>query len=218
MQTPVVNIPYENLKHLPYDTFVATHGNSYTIVHKCYDKNHIESDYIILGTISMDNKIDVIGIPLHEKFSNIDDMRKICKNREHLESTIKALNLVIYLASDKPEVEPNPEQKTITKRNPDSKIKNNYRELRKWNVGYRFGVAFRKHKTTQLDNNTSITVNASYSKKAPHVRKGHWHSFWTGSENNKSLKIKWLSPMVINSEDENIVTAVIHKTRKDENI
>lgn len=35
---------------------------------------------------------------------------------------------------------------------------------------------------------------------APHVRRGHWHGYWTGPrENPTGLEIKWIAPTVVNS-------------------
>lgn len=34
---------------------------------------------------------------------------------------------------------------------------------------------------------------------APHVRRGHWHGYWTGPrENPTGLEIKWIAPTVVN--------------------
>lgn len=35
---------------------------------------------------------------------------------------------------------------------------------------------------------------------APHVRRGHWHGYWTGPrENPTGLEIKWVAPTVVNA-------------------
>lgn len=35
---------------------------------------------------------------------------------------------------------------------------------------------------------------------APHVRRGHWHGYWTGPrENPTGLEIKWIAPTVVNA-------------------
>ena len=34
---------------------------------------------------------------------------------------------------------------------------------------------------------------------APHVRRGHWHGYWTGPrENPTGLEIKWVAPTIVN--------------------
>lgn len=37
-------------------------------------------------------------------------------------------------------------------------------------------------------------------RKAPHIRKGHWHGVWTGSANNKKFKLYWQQPLFINAK------------------
>ena len=35
---------------------------------------------------------------------------------------------------------------------------------------------------------------------APHVRRGHWHGYWTGPrEKPTGLEIKWIAPTVVNA-------------------
>ena len=35
---------------------------------------------------------------------------------------------------------------------------------------------------------------------ASHVRRGHWHGYWTGPRNNPTgLEIKWIAPIVVNA-------------------
>lgn len=43
-----------------------------------------------------------------------------------------------------------------------------------------------------------------------HVRRAHWHSYWTGPREDPSLEIKWLSPIIVNGGDGD-VQGVIHQ-------
>lgn len=215
-QTPVDTIPYENLKLLPYDTFAITINNDYILVHKCYDSNHTESDYLIIGKFNHELQyVNMLGLPLTEEFSTVDSLRNICETPSQVDDVINCLNLIMYLTSEKSDIKPNPEQKTVTRRS--GQVKNVYREIRKWNVGYRFGAAFRKEKqSVRTHTVTSYDSVHTGTKKRPHIRRAHWHKFWTGKKDSdeRRLVLKWLSPVAINMDDEDDTPAVIHDIQK----
>lgn len=215
MQTPVEVIPYQSLSRLPYVTFAISLGDEYIIVHKGYDKNHVESDYLFVAHCSHKTEyVNVTGFPLHETFESIDAFKSICKNPSQIDDIIGCLNLIMYLCAEKPDIDPHPEQKTITKRS--SVTRNTYREIRKWNVGHRFGAAYRKHKVNSQGSGVSVqspsSSDTAQRSVRPHIRRAHWHRFWTGTGENKHLALKWLSPMTINADSEQDLPAVIHKT------
>lgn len=37
----------------------------------------------------------------------------------------------------------------------------------------------------------------SHGKMRPHIRRAHWHGYWTGSKDERSYTLKWLPPMAI---------------------
>lgn len=37
-------------------------------------------------------------------------------------------------------------------------------------------------------------------RKAPHIRRGHWHGMWVGSGDNKEFKLRWQKPLFINAQ------------------
>lgn len=44
------------------------------------------------------------------------------------------------------------------------------------------------------------TVGETGRHVAPHVRRGHWHGYWTGARDNPTgLEIKWIAPTVVNA-------------------
>lgn len=49
---------------------------------------------------------------------------------------------------------------------------------------------------------------------APHVRRGHWHGYWTGPRGNPTgLEIKWLPPTVVNAS-RGAIEGVVHDVGK----
>lgn len=64
-------------------------------------------------------------------------------------------------------------------------------------LGKEFGDMIRKAEST-------YTPGTGTSKR-PHVRRAHWHSYWTGARqdaDNRKLIVKWLHPMIIGGLDQ----------------
>lgn len=149
--------------------------------------------------------------------SNITAEEIIAYKEVFTEKILSLLQLVLYICADNKEYEPDP---TISRRK-DVDLKKNkpkdvFREIQKWDVGYRYGNTIRryKHKEETANNIEPKNVGSS-SKKRPHSRRGHWHHFWIGSEkqNNRKLILKWIAPMFINGDlDDDIPT--IHKVKE----
>lgn len=120
--------------------------------------------------------------------------------------------ILTYLSSVEPDIGENPEtQKTYRKPAPESKPKNKYSEIRKWDVGVRFGNAFRTWKKKTASGTTH--TGGSGSKKRPHSRKAHWSHYWYGSGENKVRRPKWISECYIGMKNDD-TPAVIHKVTK----
>lgn len=138
------------------------------------------------------------------------------------------MQIVLYMSAVNADIEQDREQQEIRERavkkeaseektnQTDKKTTNNeisYRELQKWNVGYRYGSAVKKARQAERkkrDINTEQEQTArqgSHSRKRTHARRGHFHHFWTGSRNGeRHLIVKWVSPIIVNAEYDNIVT------------
>lgn len=112
----------------------------------------------------------------------------------------KSLQLVLYILAANSDIEENVEQKKIYK--PSSKnqstVKDKYSEVRKWDVGYRVGKSIRVN-TERTKSETEYSHNTgSHSPKRPHMRRGHWHNFWTGPrDGDRKLVLRWVPPTFI---------------------
>ena len=200
----------------------------------------IKEEVFSLASFDMffDNKMMMsLGIPLSEDFTLKTGFEYM--NSAHIgnESMIKMCNellqLVLYLSAVNADVEEDSEQKEIRERaerkksehsereqtEPTKKEDVSYKELQKWNVGYRYGKAVkrarqaeRKKRNTDDTEQERSVHQGSHSRKRTHARKGHFHHFWTGSrKGERQLILKWVSPIIVNAEYENIVT--IHKVK-----
>ena len=226
VKTPVEEIPINSLKELPYNTFACTVNDEYIIVHKTYDTSlhpitnkKISCEFIYLYIYdSTIQKMLFFPLPLIDEFKNADRLRDCYNNQKGVDDSIRYINMLMYLISDKGDIKENEKQKNITRRT--TTTKNAVREIRKWDVGYRFGNAYRKNnyeRPTIKQNKSEIKNSMSKGqgvRKRAHVRRGHWHKFWTGKRGSDEQKqiIRWVSPVAVNfdSDNEN-KPAVIHK-------
>jgi hypothetical protein len=116
---------------------------------------------------------------------------------DNMTGYIKSLiSLLLYLCSDKPEIE----HYRIPGMSPGhpapKKVKGSYKMFPAqnptiWSVGREMGEKLR---------------NAGYSApgmgtghvKRPHIRRGHWHGYWTGPRSGEQkFGYKWLPPMMV---------------------
>lgn len=126
------------------------------------------------------------------------------------------VQIVLYLSADNADIEENKVQKEIYKPPVRHKVKDSFSELRKWDVGFRYGKAIKKARQIEKKNQSVSSEHheGSHARKRTHVRKGHYHHFWRGSKQtgDRELILKWISPVVINAEFENVAT--IRKVKK----
>lgn len=112
---------------------------------------------------------------------------------------------LVYLASDKPEVQENEVTKKTYK--PSRTVKNRFSEVRKWDVGVRYGQMIRATRLSRRE--TSGREYGQRKPTRPHVRKAHWHRYWYG-KGRTQVKVLWLPPTYVSGTVEDI-SAVIHK-------
>lgn len=135
--------------------------------------------------------------------NNTPELKDKDANNELKQLMTKSLQMVLYILSINTDVEEDREQKKIYRPVKDIKaVKNRYSEVRKWDVGFRIGQAIRANKE-RIAQEHSQTHVGSHSSKRPHMRRGHWHSFWTGPKTGeRSIVVKWIPPIFIGAKGE----------------
>lgn len=115
----------------------------------------------------------------------------------------EALQLILYICCENAEIAENEEQSKIYRK--PTRITDRYRELRKWDVGVKTGVILRamekREREESADPEASPRNYTRIHKSRPHVRRAHWHHFWTGSGDNKKLILRWINTTLVNAED-----------------
>ena len=75
-------------------------------------------------------------------------------------------------------------------------------------VGYKTGKRFETQVaySNSQTNSTKAECIISGKNKRPHVRRAHWHHYWTG-EGRKNLEVRWIEPVfVLGTEASNAVS------------
>lgn len=168
----------------------------------------------VRGATTIEDSIRIVG---EEAYRNLPEdkyeyRRVLLEDTESREQTAyfykQTLQLVLYLCAQNADITPNSEQTFYTRRSPV--LKDRYAEIRKWNVGVRIGTAVRVHRSTANSQEKSGTAHAS---PRPHIRRGHWHHFWTGSktdQNTRKLVLKWVAPTFVSVSAEEVPVTLHH--------
>lgn len=111
------------------------------------------------------------------------------------EFSMFVLNALLYLCAVNNEVSENPYTAKTYK--PSASIKNKFSEIRKWNVGVRYGAAVRARKTAVPADNKK-TVPHPMPSVRPHMRRAHWHHYRVG-KGKIDMILKWIEPIFVGS-------------------
>lgn len=171
----------------------------------------------VLTVVNKTKKIETNEIMVNDTISIFDHRKGVSEQKiDGRAYQVLVTQILVYLSSAEPDVRENALTKqTYKKPAPESKPKNKYSEVRKWDVGVRFGTAYR----TWKKNKDKVTVcrtgtGSSGVKQRPHSRKAHWSHYWYGSGDDKVCRPKWISEYYVGMND-NDNPAVIHKVRSE---
>lgn len=135
------------------------------------------------------------------------------------------LPLVLYLCAGNAEIE---EPFSVTREAKKVQLgeirepKDKAGEVTIYPVGEEIGVRIREYKENhhqRADDERKSATSTASSKKSPHVRRGHYHHYWTGSKTRgtRKLILRWTAPIIIhgNSEHEPLVTINVIRQAKE---
>ena len=217
-----LDVPDEVLLQLPYPCFYVELPNTYYRADKIHgffvtleydvnngdkelkpvfitDDGNIFSYSIHIGAKTIEESVDMLDKQALENTNGDKELKRLALRamQDSAETKIflkQILQVILYILAQNAEITPSSEQSFITKRG--KTVKDKYSEIRKWDVGIRVGAAIRQQKAKESEHQST----------RPHMRRGHWHHFWTGPKaqpEERKLILKWLSPMAIaaNPED-----------------
>ncbi len=129
------------------------------------------------------------------------------------------LQTLMYLCSVEPDIRENPETKE-TYRKPSSALarpRDRFSELRAWDVGARYGAAFRKWKA-EKEGCADGGTRGTQGRMRPHSKKAHWSHFWYGKKDGgeRVRRPKWIAEYYVglDGKSPDSLPAVIHRTAK----
>lgn len=170
---------------------------------------HLEAERLI-KTLDLSGDVHMNGI--------------IGKKDDVIDLIFNSMQYIIYLTAINAEIEPVTKQ-AITKKLTAPAI-NEYSNKTQSKtqistVGYRFGNEYRRYKRNSTERSSQ---SASHSgggkgvKKTPHIRRSHFHSFWTGKKDNpddRKLVVKWLQSVFVGSSeyDSDNSGTTVHKVK-----
>lgn len=108
------------------------------------------------------------------------------------------LALVLYLCSDEPEIEDREWPGEVPGRPKPKRTKKGWRlfppkKPRVWIVGAEIGEQLREHNVSESSGRTV----------RPHLRRAHWHGFWSGPKTGeRKFRYKWLPPIIVAGSDD----------------
>ena len=134
---------------------------------------------------------------------------KVCQFNEELFINF-IINFMIYLQAANKEVALSAATKSVYKeRKAGVQPKNTFKEVKQYEVGFRYGKTIRAgkkvshNKETLSDKKTSGGKDDGFKREiSTHYRSAHWHSYWVGSGDNKERIIKWVEGVLVKGSKE----------------
>lgn len=231
------NLPCDVLKRLPeWCVYVETMGAAFhekPIVgfwaHLEYDVNDGRTE---LRFALMAEDGENIAVPVHLGDWTLEEglERMKAEAEKHagmtlpevsfVDDIVPLLQLVLYLCAenvDMPRVPVHPIARTRMSGQVDTP-----KEPQFWTVGERIGAEIRKHRNVEAQKEAeglsdTEKVPGTHTSPRPHIRRAHWHHYWTGPrEGERKLILRWLPPIPVgigDNEDGSDGPIVIHKVK-----
>lgn len=120
------------------------------------------------------------------------------------EFSMFAMNAILYLCAVNSQIEEDP----ITKKTyrPYDRPKNKFSEIRKWDVGVRYGNEVRPIRRkmaagtagTKETGGTENSASRQHRSPRAHMRRAHWHYYRIG-RGRAEIVLKWIEPVFVGS-------------------
>lgn len=156
------------------------------------------------------NISDVLG----EEFAAEYGDKSRCAAESRIKQTAgiiaEYMQFVVYLCAINSEIVPVTSRAVVKRQAGQRKSLNSRSKSEVSEVGYKVGAAVRKSRDSRLKV-VYEGEHAKGSKKSPHIRRSHYHSFWTGSGDDKELIVKWIDNIFVNGDKGDIDNSTVHK-------
>jgi hypothetical protein len=111
----------------------------------------------------------------------------------------RMLSAILYVCSEEPDItshqsQPRPTYPTYKKTKKGNKLFPPDKP-RIWNVGKVIGESLREIQTKDRQ-------AIEHKTKRPHIRRAHWHGFWSGAmDSERKFNYKWLPPIIVGVDE-----------------
>ena len=128
---------------------------------------------------------------------------------ENIRVYSRILNLLLYLCAEEPDYD-KPPRRAKAKPAATLSAERPPRAASVTTAGVRIGAVIRKG---YAEAKARGETGGSHAPKAPHVRRAHWHHYWTGARDSteRALVLKWIPPVFVGGNAADIVT--VHPVR-----
>lgn len=211
------DIPAEVLHRLPeYCVYIETPGMEYlgypvygVWCHLESDANNGREELRLL----LDTESTLIPVPLHlGKWTILESLQRadfetmkhapamLGKNLSQHERAANLqpfISLILYICSDEPEIDNERQPGSSPVKPALTKTRDGFRLFppdrpRIWQVGKEIGIKLRTSGTRSAHKEDGYNVR-------PHIRRPHWHGFWSGpKEGERKFGYKWIPAILVN--------------------
>lgn len=215
-------VPVELLLHLPYPCIYvkARHpdfsGMDGFFAWVDYDVNHHSTELRVQWlTVDMQHTIPqvlhlapgwTIGECVDDTFGRIRDnsgldLSKVPGMDMLTHILVGAVQILLYIVSDGADIAAAPDHKHVRKAPPKPNDVGKASTVDLQYVGVRMGAAIRGARARAEADEADATGSTPGGKKRPHARRGHWHHYWAGPQDDRRLVLKWTAPTYIHADD-----------------
>lgn len=210
------NIPCDVLKRLPeWCVYIETIGARFLgrpiVGFWAHLEKDMSDDREELRLVLMCKDGPNIPIPIHLGEWTLDEGLKRMQGEaekqamtgfpriDYVSDIAPLVQLVLYLCAenlDMPRVPAHPN--TRVRRSGQVDVA---RKVRTWDVGVRIGATIRKYRNTEPYGDDTDAEEADHrgTSPRPHIRRAHWHHYWTGPrDGERTLILRWLPPIPVN--------------------
>ena len=185
----------------------------YNVVFIPYGNSNAQTIHCVVKNKDMKIKLEDLPKIENPAYSLTDNDYEKFKSWDFVSLKTIVYQIVAYLCTEKPDIKDSEiTRTTYRKRNPSSKPKDKFSEVKVDDVGVHFGNAYRKWAERKIyidkdgDEIPADRTPKGQHKKRPHARKAHWHGYWCGGNKgdpNAILRPKWVSDTFVNVKDDN---------------
>jgi hypothetical protein len=125
------------------------------------------------------------------------------------------LSLALYLCTDAPDLgDDMPTQPKPVKTRRGERLFPPQKP-REWDVAIRIGSAIRAAQAHRYE--PEMSLDGSRAPMRPHMRKAHWHGFWSGPrDGQRRYRLHWLPPIPVNIDKPDALPTVIRRVSQEQ--